>query len=118
MNFYRPSKIKVFLPKRSATAFTLVEILVTIVIIGILVGLVAPGVKQMMDKGKSATCLGNVRTYGLATLSCIAENQGFPPGDILTQQWLIPEYIPGLLWNQCGFGEKLSQGTEHPSSFI
>ena len=98
MNFFRQSKIKVFLPKRSATAFTLVEILVTIVIIGILVGLVAPGVKQMMDKGKSATCLGNVRTYGLATLSCIAENQGFPPGDILTQQWLIPEYIPRPLY--------------------
>ena len=37
MNFFRQSKIKVFLPKRSATAFTLVEILVTIVIIGILV---------------------------------------------------------------------------------
>ena len=98
MNSFCQSKTKTILPTRAVRAFTLVEILVTIVIIGILAALVLPAVKQMMDKGKSVTCLGNVRTYGLATLACIAENQGFPQGDVVTQQWLTPEYLPGPLY--------------------
>lgn len=64
-------------------AFTLVEMLVTITIVGILASLILPAVQKVMEKGATGVCIGNQRQIGLALLSCAKDNQGRLP-DVYT----------------------------------
>ncbi|MCX6935107.1 MAG: type II secretion system protein [Verrucomicrobia bacterium] len=66
-----------------SSAFTLVEILVVITIIGILAGLLVPAAQKAMEKGGTAVCMANQRQIGLALLSCAKDNQGRLP-DVYT----------------------------------
>lgn len=60
------------------TAFTLVELLVVITIIGILIGLLMPAVNAARESGRRATCMNNVKQLAAA---CVAHEsaQGFLP---------------------------------------
>jgi len=60
-------------------AFTLVEILVVVAIIGILAALLFPMGKSMIEKGNSAKCVNNLRQIGVAIQQYAAENDGFFP---------------------------------------
>lgn len=50
----------------SAAAFTLVELLVVIVLIGILSALLLPALARARDKGRQSVCANNLRQMGLA----------------------------------------------------
>ena len=66
---------------RSRSAFTLVELLVCISVIGILLALSFPAAQAVRQAARRATCLSNLRQVMMAALSYESKNQAFPPGD-------------------------------------
>lgn len=64
------------------TAFTLVELLVVITIIGMLVALLLPAVQHARERGRQLTCLNNIKNISLAAFS-YDSSKGQVPG--LTQ---------------------------------
>lgn len=61
-------------PSKSASAFTLVELLVVISIIGLLAGLAIPAISSGMAKAKMAGSTSNLRQIGIGILGYCAEN--------------------------------------------
>ncbi len=65
---------------RSTTAFTMIELLVTVAIIGILSALVFGGYKQSVGLANRAKCVGNLKAIGIAIAQYTGDNQGTLPG--------------------------------------
>jgi prepilin-type N-terminal cleavage/methylation domain-containing protein len=63
-------------------AFTLVELLVVITIIGILVALLLPAVQTAREAARRTTCTNQLKQLTLAVHSYAAVNKVFPPGTI------------------------------------
>jgi prepilin-type N-terminal cleavage/methylation domain-containing protein len=80
-----------------ATGFTLVEMLVTIAIIGILMSLLLPTLSKAKVAGQRTSCLNNLRQIGLGWTLYAAENSGKivtcipykPKGVCNTNAWVI-----------------------------
>ncbi len=70
--FQRP----VWMPYR---AFTLVELLVVISIIGLLAGLSIPAIGRAQESGNRAKCVSNLKGLGQGLNAYIAESGTFPP---------------------------------------
>jgi len=66
--------------KRPQHAFTLVELLVVISIIGMLVGLLLPAVNMARESGRRATCTNNLHQLSAACLSHLEKLNSFPSG--------------------------------------
>ncbi len=63
---------------RKKSAFTLVELLVVITIIGMLVGLLMPAVQSAREAGRRAQCLNNQKQISLALLQYEGQKGAFP----------------------------------------
>jgi len=61
------------------TAFTLIEMLVTIAIIGILAALLLPLLSKAKEAGKSTACLSNLRQIGLSLQMYVEEHENRMP---------------------------------------
>lgn len=57
-------------------AFTLVELLVTISIIGLLVGLTIPAIQMARESGSQSKCVSNLKQLTTAQLTAAADNNG------------------------------------------
>ncbi|MFM6173190.1 MAG: type II secretion system protein [Sphaerospermopsis kisseleviana] len=67
--------------KKHASGFTLIELLVVIAIIAILAAIAIPAYSGMVQSGKSAKCLSNLRQQGIAVNGYVSENNGLFPAD-------------------------------------
>lgn len=63
-------------------AFTLVEILVVIAIIGILVALLLPAIQGARESARRTQCLNNLKQLGVALQHFVSAEKHFPPGAI------------------------------------
>jgi prepilin-type N-terminal cleavage/methylation domain-containing protein/prepilin-type processing-associated H-X9-DG protein len=60
-------------------AFTLVELLVVIAVIGILAGLLLPTLSKTKESGKSIACLNNLHQIGIGLQLYVSDNQNLLP---------------------------------------
>jgi prepilin-type N-terminal cleavage/methylation domain-containing protein/prepilin-type processing-associated H-X9-DG protein len=70
------------MPPRDSRAFTLVELLIVIAIIGVLVALLLPAIQAAREAARRAGCTSNMRQIGLATLNFESARRVFPPAHI------------------------------------
>lgn len=69
--------------KVKSKAFTLVELLVTISILGLLAGLSIPAIRIARESGSQAKCLSNIKQLTTAQLAAAADNNG----RMFTRDW-------------------------------
>lgn len=86
-------------------AFTLIEILVVIAIIGILVGLTIPAVQAAREASRRATCASNLRQIGIALQHYESATGAFPPGasQFSFHSRLLPYMEQSPLYNAINF---------------
>lgn len=65
--------------RRPRTAFTLVELLVTIAIIGAIVAMLLPAVQAAREAGRRAQCMNNLKQLGLGLLNFETTHGKLPP---------------------------------------
>lgn len=79
-------------PKRG---FTVVELLITIAIIGILIALLLPAIQQARETARATQCRNNLRQLGLALQSYASQHERFPAGADHAAPWLWGGLKPG-----------------------
>src|SRR4051812_44882583 len=81
-------------------AFTLVEIMIVVMIIGILLSIAVPGWMNARENSRQKTCLSNLRTINDAK-EIWATDARKANGDPCTQADLWPSYLSGSSFPQC-----------------
>lgn len=65
--------------RRSLRAFSLIELIVVIAIVGMLAVMAVPELGRVQDRAQSVTCVNNLRQIGVAVLSYVGENDNTYP---------------------------------------
>jgi len=68
--------------RSNRNAFTLVELLVVISIIGILIGLLLPAVNAARESGRRTQCVNQLKQIVTAIVNYETSNRAFPPGRV------------------------------------
>ena len=67
--------------RTALVAFTLVELMVVVAIIGVLVALLLPAVQSAREAARRSQCINNLRQIGVATMHFESVNRRLPKGD-------------------------------------
>src|SRR5271166_4477022 len=86
------------------SGFTLIELLVVIAIIGILIGLLLPGVQKVRESAARSKCQNNLKQMALAMQLYHDSNQAFPPAFAKPSNygwgvWILPYLEQSALYN-------------------
>jgi len=101
-------------PRHGRLAFTLVELLLVIAIIGILIALLVPAVQKVREASNQAQCQNNLKQLGTALYAHENTFKAFPPGadgpgEFDEPQWpyflhhLLPYLEQEALYKKLGF---------------
>lgn len=113
------------LPRRAAAGFTLIEIMVVVVILGILAALVAPNVIRRIDDAQIAKAKQDIRAYETALNLFRMDNFKYPttdqglqalvtkPSDTSIRNWREGGYINGLRKDPWGNDYKYQNPGSH-----
>ena len=66
--------------RKNESGFTLVELLIVIVILGVLAGIVVFAVSGINDNSKDSACKSDKKNVEIATESYYAQNKSYPNG--------------------------------------
>lgn len=90
---------------RKRSAFTLIELLAVIAIIGILSAIIIPVVGRVRENARSAQCTSNQRQIAAAALLYASENKGHIPAVYTTNGSLVDSWVH-LLWPYAGYSRE------------
>lgn len=85
------------------TAFTLLELMVVIAIIGTLVGLLLPAVMRVRESANRTSCANNLKQLALAAQMYNDASGRLTPGQIGPYQWVVPNQ-PYYGWSPTSYG--------------
>ncbi|MBS1368486.1 MAG: type II secretion system protein [Lentisphaeria bacterium] len=102
--------------------FTLIELLVVIAIIAILAGMLLPALNQARERGRTASCMGNLRQVGYGVLGYADSNSDFLPGLLEKEDWTwdhaVAPYLGRSDGNDAGNGKQASRVFMCPSDTV
>ena len=75
---------------RNRDAFTLVELLAVIAIIGVLIGLLLPAVQAAREAARRSACSSKLRQIGFGVANYHSANKRFPPGALQDTTTCLP----------------------------
>lgn len=73
--------------------FTLIELMMVVVIIGILAAIAIPKYSGVTESARHAACRSNLRNIAGALSIYYAENDGYPPGNGWKKLTTISDYV-------------------------
>lgn len=79
--------------KSTYAGFTLVELLVVVAIMTVLATLMFPAVQGGLERARTAACLQNLRSLGMAFNLYAADHNGWMPTGGIQQSSLVPELL-------------------------
>lgn len=94
--------------KKNNKGFTLVELMVVVVIIGVLTAIAVPVYNNSTEKAKLTACQANQKMI-LSAISQYQINEGKDPANLTD----LTEYFQGGKTPECPDGTDLADGTEH-----
>ena len=97
-------------------AFTLVELLVAIAIIGVLIAMMLPAIQHSREAARKTVCANNLKQIGLGMHSHLVTQGAFPPGYISKVYINHDDAGPGWSWAPMimGYMENVQLASEVP----
>ena len=82
--------------RKEMTGFTLIELIIVILVIGVLAAIILPKFTGQVDQAKIATVKANIESLRSATRLYYSDNQGAWPGYTATMTDLVTDFIKAV----------------------